>query len=123
MSSEASSTLCAQTNERPACWVATGDRGLKVLSGPDRIVPMHIKFPVNFLVITERLGRLLSWRTFQNGDRREPVEEPPLRADLFNPDQLERHARALATSHQLATGMAPDRLIPRLAENERLLVH
>ncbi len=75
--------------------------------------------------LTEKLGRLMSWRHSRNGDDRPPRggDEQPLRAELYNVDQLERHAKALAASHQIATGVAPDKLIPRLANNERLLVH
>src|SRR5947209_10398735 len=51
------------------------------------------------------------------------TDEQPLRAELYNVGQLERHAKALAASHQLATGRAPDKLIPRLEENERILIY
>src|SRR6185312_11404428 len=37
-------------------------------------------------------------------------------------DQLERHAGAIAESHELATAASPDRLIARLQDNERVLV-
>ena len=49
-------------------------------------------------------------------------EEQPLRSELFNVEQLERHAKGLAASHQLTTGRATDKLIPRLNENEAILV-
>ncbi len=49
-------------------------------------------------------------------------EEQPLRAELYNVEQLERHAKTLAASHRLATGSAPDKLITRLDENERILI-
>jgi len=48
--------------------------------------------------------------------------EPPLRAELFSADQMERHGRILAHSHQLAVKFGPDQLLPRLSENERILV-
>jgi cellobiose phosphorylase len=47
--------------------------------------------------------------------------EPPLRAQLFSAEQMERHGRALARSHQIAQSRAPDRLIARLADNKRVL--
>jgi cyclic beta-1,2-glucan synthetase len=50
-------------------------------------------------------------------------EEEPLRAELYNVEQLERHAKTLAASHRLAAGSAPDKLIARLDENERILIH
>jgi cellobiose phosphorylase len=49
-------------------------------------------------------------------------DEQPLRSELFNVEQLERHAKTLAASHQLAAGRAADKLIARLNENERILV-
>ena len=78
---------------------------------------------VSVPAIKQRLGRLLPWRTPSNG---QPIgaaaDEPPLRAELYGIDQLARHARALAESHQLVTRRAPDKLIPRLDENQALLV-
>jgi cyclic beta-1,2-glucan synthetase len=44
-----------------------------------------------------------------------------LRAELLSVDQLERHAKGLAGQHELATGYAADRLLPRLAQNEHVL--
>lgn len=49
------------------------------------------------------------------------ASEPPLRAELFNVEQLERHARVIATGHQLAAERGADQLLPRLSENERVL--
>src|SRR5881628_1792464 len=46
-----------------------------------------------------------------------------LRLQLFSLEQLERHARALATEHKADVKRGPDRLLPRLAENERVLIH
>ena len=66
----------------------------------------------------------MSWRK-SNGEEglpRKGADEQPLRAELFSVDQLERHAKAIAASHQLATGRARDKLIPRLDENERVLI-
>ncbi len=49
-------------------------------------------------------------------------EEPPLRSELFSADQMAQHGKALAASHRLAPGRAPDRLLARLAENEGTLI-
>ena len=46
-----------------------------------------------------------------------------MRSELFNVEQLERHAKTLAASHQLAAGRGTDKLIARLNENEGILVH
>ena len=47
--------------------------------------------------------------------------EAPLRAALFNVEQMERHGRALAGEHHVQTGPGNERLLGRLAENEGLL--
>jgi cyclic beta-1,2-glucan synthetase len=49
-------------------------------------------------------------------------EEPPLRSELFSADQMAQHGYALAASHHLAAGRAPDLLLARLAANEAALV-
>ncbi len=54
--------------------------------------------------------------------RANPPVEPPLRAELFSIEQLERHAKAIAALHTLSVGPGRDALLSRLAENERVLV-
>lgn len=49
-------------------------------------------------------------------------EEAPLRAELYSADQMAQHGKALAASHRLAAGLAPDLLLARLAVNENILV-
>src|ERR1700719_1600599 len=49
-------------------------------------------------------------------------DELPLRSELFSTDQMKLHGRTLAASHQLSPEPARDRLLPRLAENEGVLV-
>lgn len=49
-------------------------------------------------------------------------DEPPLRSELFSSDQMRQHGKTLAGSHTLGLGRAPDRLLPRLAENEGVLI-
>jgi len=54
--------------------------------------------------------------------RAQPVgDAPPLRAELFNADQMERHGKTLTGSHRLSAQRAPDQLLARLAENEDVL--
>ncbi|MDB5302500.1 MAG: glycosyltransferase, partial [Phycisphaerales bacterium] len=74
--------------------------------------------------ITKSFERLSSWRRSTRTDASAPQapEEQPLRSELYSVDQLERHARALAESHELAASASPDRLIARLHDNERVLV-
>ncbi|HUF63929.1 MAG TPA: glucoamylase family protein, partial [Verrucomicrobiales bacterium] len=74
--------------------------------------------------ISTKLLRLKSWRksTPWESSRNKPGNEPPLRTELFSIDQLERHAKAIATSHTLAAGLGRDKLLPRLDENQRVLI-
>ena len=63
---------------------------------------------------------------FQNWMAREAVSrpdagEPPLRAELFGVEQLARHAKALAVSHQIVTRPGTNRLLARLGQNEEVL--
>jgi cellobiose phosphorylase len=45
-----------------------------------------------------------------------------LRAELFSIEQLNRHAVKLAGQHKIDTRPGPDRLLPRLADNEHVLL-
>ena len=49
-------------------------------------------------------------------------DEQPLRSELFSADQMKQHGKTLADSHDPALERAVDRLLPRLAENERVLI-
>lgn len=49
-------------------------------------------------------------------------EELPLRAELYSIEQLERHARGLTGWHQLSRRSGRDRLLPRLRDNESVLL-
>jgi cyclic beta-1,2-glucan synthetase len=50
------------------------------------------------------------------------TEETPLRSGLFSIEQLREHAKTFASQHELWTRHGPDLLIPRLLDNERLLL-
>jgi hypothetical protein len=65
-----------------------------------------------------------SWTRFRRSGltKKYTGDEPPLRAELFSADQMEQHGKTLAASHTLRPGHAPDRLLTRLAENERVLI-
>jgi hypothetical protein len=45
-----------------------------------------------------------------------------LRSDLLSIEQLKRHAVTLARQHRIDPRPGPDRLLPRLAQNERVLL-
>src|SRR5207247_4318358 len=49
-------------------------------------------------------------------------EEAPLRAELFTADQMAQHGKNLAAAHELTSARTPDRLLARLASNEKVLV-
>ncbi|PZQ10834.1 MAG: cyclic beta 1-2 glucan synthetase [Rhodanobacter denitrificans] len=67
-----------------------------------------------------RLRRQL-WR-WRRAVSQKPVRaEAPLRAQLFNVEQMERHGRALALAHRVHARAGPERLLERLTENEGVL--
>ena len=49
--------------------------------------------------------------------------EPPLRAELFGPAQLESHVRARAAAHDVGATHGPERLLRRLRENREIIRH
>ncbi len=49
------------------------------------------------------------------------ANEPPLRAELFSVEQLARHAKSLAATHQVVIRRGSNSLLARLDENERIL--
>ena len=76
---------------------------------------------VKNISVHEFLSRLRLY--FQENDltRKYANEEPPLRAELFNSDQLIQHGKFLAKSHQVKTGRTKEKLLKRLAKNEKIL--
>ena len=48
--------------------------------------------------------------------------EPPLRAELFSADQMERHGTTLAELHKIQATHGPDKLLARLEKNEDALL-
>ena len=50
------------------------------------------------------------------------ADEPPLRSELFSAEQMEQHGKTLAGLHHVSAEHAPDQLLERLAENERVLM-
>ena len=45
-----------------------------------------------------------------------------LRSELFSIEQLKRHAATLAAQHKITRDTIPDKLLPRLTDNERILL-
>ena len=48
--------------------------------------------------------------------------EQPLRSELYSADQMEQHGEILAESHKDTRARGDDRLLPRLAENELVMM-
>jgi len=65
-------------------------------------------------------ARLRNWMAVHSRSR-PSASEPPLRAELFSVEQLARHAKALAASHQVITRQGSNILLRRLGENEEIL--
>src|ERR1700675_3272203 len=53
--------------------------------------------------------------------RSPPVDELPLRAELFSADQMEQYGAVLAASHQLTKRRGTDQRLVRLADNKSTL--
>ena len=66
------------------------------------------------LYLGTRLRKSL-WKTKPDG------EEAPLLSELFSREQMKQHGKNLAASHEVAQGRAPDQLLARLADNEKIL--
>jgi cyclic beta-1,2-glucan synthetase len=54
--------------------------------------------------------------------RRNDRDAELLRSELFSIEQLKRHVASLAGQHSIDPHPGPDRLLPRLADNERVLL-
>ncbi|MEO6734267.1 MAG: glucoamylase family protein [Ferruginibacter sp.] len=57
-----------------------------------------------------------------NGYEKYADESPPLRSGLFTEEQLEHHARGLASKHTLISEHPSEQLLKRLDENEKILL-
>jgi cyclic beta-1,2-glucan synthetase len=68
----------------------------------------------DLLYLGTRLRKSL-WKTKPDG------EEAPLLSELFSREQMKQHGKTLAASHTVARGHAPDQLLARLADNEKIL--
>jgi hypothetical protein len=87
----------------------------------------NIKKETSNLQVSSRtiLKTLLHWGARLRGNdlaQNFAGTEPPLRSELFSSDQMKQHGKALADSHKLGWGGAPDQLLTRLAENEGVLI-
>ena len=73
-------------------------------------------------VITHKYWRRFAFRNDVNAVREYSNDEAaPLHADLFSADQMDMHGQALARSHVLVPGQSTEKLLDRLADNEKAL--
>ena len=72
--------------------------------------------------VNEFLSRLRLYFQESSFARKYSDEPPPLRGELFNTEQLEQHGKYLASVHKVKTGQAKERLLKRLAGNEKILI-
>ena len=72
--------------------------------------------------MSQLAGRLWEYAWLVEGDGGPTPQDEPLRAELFSAEQMERHGKRLAALHVLGAPREPDRLLARLASNERVLV-
>src|SRR5688572_3445490 len=72
--------------------------------------------------IEDLLSPLRSYFQKNSFSRKEVDEKPPLRSELFTREQMEAHARHLASYHKLSYDKQTEQLLRRLSENEEVLV-
>ena len=73
--------------------------------------------------VHEFLSRLRLYFQENDSTKKYANEAPPLRSELFNTYQMEQHGKHLAKTHQVRTGhKAPEWLLKRLADNEKILI-
>lgn len=65
---------------------------------------------------------MLKFLGYERNRRRDGRDVELLRAELFSVRQLTRHAAFLAQQHRIDTRPGPDRLLPRLSDNARVLL-
>jgi len=70
-----------------------------------------------------KLRRLQAFRRRRVAARTRPEQEPALRAELFNAEQMEQLGRELAGQHRLRERSSMDLLLGRLADNEAVITH
>src|SRR5690348_15018563 len=67
------------------------------------------------------INSIQTWLHLKDKASIEGLAEPPMPAELFNADQLERHGITLALSQTLTKKPTPDILLRRLSESEATL--
>lgn len=83
-----------------------------------------MKLPKSGYSLVDARAHLRAWRHWCLFRARNSArdEEAPLRAGLFSVQQLAQHAAVLAETHHVSSQRGADKLIPRLHENEQVLL-
>src|SRR5665213_1920208 len=68
------------------------------------------------------ISSIQQWLHLRSKTSFESLAEPPIPAEIFSADQMERHGITLALSHQLTQKAVPDILLGRLSESEANLI-
>ena len=69
------------------------------------------------------LNKLQKWLSFTSQKPPKAPDLSLLRAELLSIEQLKRQAILLATQHQVSANSGPDKLLARLADNERVIIN
>jgi len=68
------------------------------------------------------INRIQEWLHLKNKAMDEGLNKPPIPAELFNTDQMERYGITLALSHTLRKKTSPTILLSRLSKSESILI-
>jgi cyclic beta-1,2-glucan synthetase len=68
------------------------------------------------------INNIQQWLRLKSKTSVDNLAEPPIPAELFNADQMERHGITLALSHRLTQKSSPDMLLSRLSDSEATLI-
>lgn len=68
------------------------------------------------------INNIQQWLHLKRKASAEGLAEPPIPAELFSADQMERHGITLALSHSLSQKSSPDMLLGRLSDSEATLI-
>ena len=73
-------------------------------------------------IIVKKFGTTFGFLSRTRNALRDDSNTELLRSELFSIEQLKRHAVTLAGQHRIDPHPGPDKLLPRLADNERVLL-
>src|SRR4249919_1938875 len=84
--------------------------------------PLDSHLKIGSMLGSLKLARLKAVLRRRSALHRRIEHEPTLRSELFSADQMERHGKTLAGQHRLSQWRTVELLLPRLADNEAVLL-